>query len=155
MSTSLPSFSSFNRLTLHAAGLSPNSRFDKANKVSVTSDFAVVSKDEDFTNADECTASTSEVPDSPFPSLTAVFDCRGGHSMSPMDDSLKPFPPFKLLGVDLSLFGLKLLLQLGLTLLNVGCWWIPMRTKSFSQNENMLALANTFSAGMSPSSIED
>jgi zinc transporter 1/2/3 len=42
----------------------------------------------------------------------------------------------------------KILLQLALTGFNVACWLIPLRSKSFAQNKNVLSIANAFSAGI-------
>jgi len=153
MSATLP-LGSFNRLSLHVMGLSPNSKAQNTHILSsslhtdtATAAAADVLKDSE-SDAQECSSPpSSEV--AKFPSLATVFDCRGGHSMHPIEDALKPASlPIRVLGMELSLFGLKLLLQLGLTALNVACWWLPMRTKSFSRNDNLMALANTFSAGI-------
>ena len=42
----------------------------------------------------------------------------------------------------------KLLLQLALSLLNVLCWLLPLRTESFTQDKKMLSIANAFAGGI-------
>lgn len=42
----------------------------------------------------------------------------------------------------------KLLLQLALSLLNVCCWLVPLRTESFTQDKKMLSIANAFAGGV-------
>lgn len=128
-----------NRLSLHVMGLSPNSRAS-THSIPSTPAGGPSNKELDLSDKEVC-ASPRSLGD--FPSLSSVFDCRGGQSTPPEDT-------VRVLGTELSLFGLKMLLQLGLTFLNFACWWVPMRTKSFSQNDNLLALANTFSAGDTP-----
>jgi hypothetical protein len=143
VSASLP-LGTFNRLSLHVAGLSPNTKAHNVPFVPSSRTDSVVSDRSDT----ELCASPPSRNYANFPSLSTVFECRGGHTMNPIEDALKPVSvPIRVFGFELSLFGLKLLLQMGLTLLNVVCWWLPLRTKSFSQNDNLMALANTFSAG--------
>jgi hypothetical protein len=170
VSATLP-LGSFNRLSLHVMGLSPNNRAQNVHNTFAPTTPAVAaaaagegdtlttsassfdslqtSLDSATSEKEVCASPSSRNTHAAFPSLATVFDCRGGHSMHPMEDAAQKAPsiPLSIFGVELSLFGLKLLLQMGLTLLNVACWWIPMQTKSFSQNDNLMALANTFSTG--------
>lgn len=46
------------------------------------------------------------------------------------------------------LYAIKMLLQLSLSLLNILCWIVPLRTKSFSQNATLLSVANAFAGGI-------
>ena len=46
------------------------------------------------------------------------------------------------------LYAVKMLLQLSLSVLNILCWIVPLRTKSFSQNATLLSVANAFAGGI-------
>eukprot|EP00639_Heterosigma_akashiwo_P033249 CAMPEP_0194722388 /NCGR_PEP_ID=MMETSP0296-20130528/13505_1 /TAXON_ID=39354 /ORGANISM="Heterosigma akashiwo, Strain CCMP2393" /LENGTH=262 /DNA_ID=CAMNT_0039625347 /DNA_START=56 /DNA_END=844 /DNA_ORIENTATION=+ len=48
----------------------------------------------------------------------------------------------------LPLYAVKLLLQLGLTSLNVASWLIPMKLPQFTENKLAVSLANAFSGGV-------
>ena len=56
--------------------------------------------------------------------------------------------PLKSLLNMIPLYGLKIILQLLLTVLNMVCWIIPLRNKKFSQNTTILSLANSFAGGI-------
>lgn len=115
-------------------GLSPNSRAHNTNTFTSTPSAEGVTGEKEVCDTSPSGMSMSnahgygEGEGRNFPSLATVFDCRGGHShsMHPMEDNtLKASDvPVHLFGLELSLFGLKLLLQLGLTLLNVACWCV-------------------------------
>ena len=147
-SSTLP-FGSFNRLSLHVAGLNPNARIQHAVPQATTSVVnSLPSKKKSLESTSEPTVEEVCVDQSlEADSSGNVLSHRGGHSMRPTEESLASSAPVKIFGFDISLFGLKLLLQAGLTLINVVCWWLPLSTKSFSQNDNMQGLANSFSAG--------
>ena len=49
---------------------------------------------------------------------------------------------------NISLKGWKLIFQFFLTTLNILCWLIPLRSKSFSENKVVLSFANAFSGGV-------
>jgi hypothetical protein len=56
--------------------------------------------------------------------------------------------PVRIGGLSMSFPVFKLLLQLLLTGLNVACWLVPMKVKRFSQNKELISLANAFSGGV-------
>ena len=131
VSATLP-LGSFNRLSLHVMGLSPNSKAHNTHTFPSTPPTVKLNPMKAGGEKEVCETSPSSMSsavgygEGHFPSLATVFDCRGGHvhSMhSTEDNAVKASDvPVHLFGMELSLFGLKLLLQLGLTLLNVACW---------------------------------
>lgn len=135
VAAALQPLGSLNRLSLHVMGLSPNNRAQSARTLSsgpAGDKFASHSLNSQAKREKEVCASHADDSNSHFPSLATVFDCRGGHSMHPMEEhasALKATVPVRLFGVELSLFGLKLLLQLGLTMLNVACWLVSTQNK--------------------------
>eukprot|EP00601_Ochromonadales_sp_CCMP2298_P016788 CAMPEP_0173221364 /NCGR_PEP_ID=MMETSP1142-20121109/2681_1 /TAXON_ID=483371 /ORGANISM="non described non described, Strain CCMP2298" /LENGTH=333 /DNA_ID=CAMNT_0014149389 /DNA_START=39 /DNA_END=1040 /DNA_ORIENTATION=+ len=52
------------------------------------------------------------------------------------------------LALGLSLPATKVLLQASLTLFNVLCWALPLRSQQFTQNDQLLSLANAFAGGI-------
>jgi solute carrier family 39 (zinc transporter), member 1/2/3 len=79
----------------------------------------------------------------PQPSRSALT-CRGGHShhhhAPALDSSLVPF--------NLPLNVWKVIFQTILTLLNVLCWYVPLKSKHISSNQFLLSMANSFSGGV-------
>lgn len=69
-------------------------------------------------------------------SAEGIMNVRGGHG------------PVRIGGLSMSFPVFKLLLQLLLTGLNVACWLVPMKVKRFSQNKELISLANAFSGGV-------
>lgn len=49
---------------------------------------------------------------------------------------------------NLSLNMIKILLQMCLTTLNVMCWLIPMKIRSFVESKRAISMANAFSGGV-------
>jgi hypothetical protein len=50
--------------------------------------------------------------------------------------------------LPITLSFLKIILQLLLTGLNVACWLVPLKIKRFSENQNLISMANAFSGGV-------
>jgi len=50
--------------------------------------------------------------------------------------------------LQIPLYGWKILFQALLTTINVVCWLVPLRSKSFGENKLALGLANAFSGGI-------
>jgi len=50
--------------------------------------------------------------------------------------------------MNIPLYGWKIIMQAFLTTINVVCWLVPLRSKSFGENKLALSLANAFSGGI-------
>lgn len=48
----------------------------------------------------------------------------------------------------MSLNVIKMLLQMCLTTLNVACWLVPMKIRSFVESKRAISMANAFSGGV-------
>ena len=48
----------------------------------------------------------------------------------------------------LNLRNSKIFVQIGLTVFNILCWALPLRSKRFTQNHTMLSMANSFAGGI-------
>ena len=72
-----------------------------------------------------------------------VSELRGGFSFQSVDlAKISSFLPLK------DLWFTKAVLQILLTLLNIFCWIMPLRSKNFTQNVELLSLANCFAGGI-------
>ena len=72
-----------------------------------------------------------------------VSELRGGFSLQSVDlAKISSFLPLK------ELWFTKAVLQILLTLLNIFCWIMPLRSKNFTQNIELLSLANCFAGGI-------
>ena len=72
-----------------------------------------------------------------------VSELRGGFSLQSVDlAKVSSFLPLK------ELWFTKAVLQVLLTLLNIFCWIMPLRSKNFTQNVELLSLANCFAGGI-------
>ena len=71
--------------------------------------------------------------------VTRLISVRGGRSVG---DLFSKLDHIRL--PDLSLPVIKLLLQLGLSILNVVCWIIPIKSQNFTQNTYALGMLNPF-----------
>jgi len=83
-----------------------------------------------------------------------LLDLRGGNVNKIKEHALgavAAFTPFVHVTSALErlpLFGTKLLLQLGLSIVSISAWLIPFTSKKFQKNEFLLGVANSFSAGI-------
>lgn len=86
------------------------------------------------------------------PNMSDLFHVRGGGTAEVVatlvgDTTVESFPAITTpYGIPLNAW--KIIFQIFLTLMNVACWLIPLKSKKMSENKVALSLANSFSGGV-------